>query len=79
MAWDVSEGGGEDGVFGWVEGGRRFVLVGVVGPATLPNEAQSKMRWVSQDCVQWPYCYHRSSSNLLPALPELLNVGEEMF
>ena len=39
MGWDVGEGGGEDGVFGWVEGRRSFVLVGMVGSAMLQNKA----------------------------------------
>lgn len=38
VGWDVREGGGEDGVFGWVEGRRSFVLVGVVEATALPSE-----------------------------------------
>lgn len=39
MGWYVGEGGGEDGVFCWVEGRRSFVLVGMVGSATLEQKA----------------------------------------
>lgn len=63
MVWDVGEGGGEDGVFGWVEGWRSFVLVGMVRAATFRKEAQSNMRWVPQECVQWPHDNHRSCSS----------------
>ena len=38
MGWDVRKGGGEDGVFGWGERRRSFVLIGMVGATTLPHE-----------------------------------------
>lgn len=62
MGWDMSEGGGEDGVFGLVEGRRSFVLVRMIGAGTMPNESRSKMYRVPQDYVQWPYDNHASTN-----------------
>lgn len=45
MGWDVGESGGEDGVFGWGERWGRFVLVGMVGAATLPEEGVVNLRY----------------------------------
>lgn len=36
MGWDMGEGGGENGVFRWVEWRRSFVLIRMVGAATSP-------------------------------------------
>ena len=52
MGWDVGECGGEDGVFCWAEGPGGFVLVGMVGAATLPKEARSEINWVPRDSAQ---------------------------
>ena len=52
MAWDMGKGGGEDGVFGWIEGRRSFVLVRMVGAAILPKEVGSQTYWLPQEYVQ---------------------------
>ena len=65
MGRNMGEGSGENGVFSWGKGKRRFVLIGVIVADTLPKEARSKTRWVPQDYVQWPRDKHGSGSNLL--------------
>ena len=64
MGWDVGESSGEDGVFGWAERWGRFVLVGMVGAATLPDEGEgSEICWVpGQDCVRWPHGSHLATN-----------------